>query len=125
MSQATAPAEVRHGHKDHREPLELATYEVRDVVFGKQTQLAGGVLTINLQELKAELMESGDFGDVLVEIVKPGDDVRIIHILDVVEPRVRVSAPGTDFPGFLSPPRTVGSGRTNRLSGIAIVEIGD
>src|SRR5262245_603797 len=123
MSQVAA--KLNHGQRDHREPLELATFEVRDVAFGAQTQLTDGVLTINLEELKAELLESGDFSEVRVDIVKPGDDVRIIHIVDAVEPRVRISAPGTDFPGFLSPPRTVGSGRTNRLSGVAIVEVAE
>src|SRR5262245_22507307 len=123
MSQVAA--KLNHGQRDHREPLELATFEVRDVAFGAQTQLTDGVLTINEEELKAGLLESGDFSEVRVDIVKPGDDVRIIHIVDAVEPRVRVSAPGTDFPGFLSPPRTVGSGRTNRLSGIAIVEVAE
>src|SRR5262249_28319129 len=118
-------ARLSQGQRDKRDPLELATFEVRELAFGDRTRLTGGVLTVNLEELKAELMESGDFEDVTVDIVKPGDDVRIIHIIDAVEPRIRISAPSTDFPGFLSPPRPVGSGRTNRLSGIAVVELAE
>ena len=116
---------LRSVHRNPRPPLELATFEVRDVVFGDHTRLIDGVLTINRDELKAHLMETGDFRDIVIDAVKPGDDVRLVHILDLVEPRLRVSEPGTDFPGWLSPPRTVGSGRTNRLGGLAVLEVAE
>ena len=125
MSEVATAAQSNIVRQDRKPPLELATFEVRDVVFGAQTRLAEGVLTINADELKALLMESGDFRDVGIDIVKPGDDVRIVHIIDLVEPRVRVSEPDTDFPGLLSPPRTVGSGRTNRLSGMTVLEVAE
>jgi glycine reductase len=106
--------------------LELATYEVKDVVLGDKTGLSGGVLTVNAAELKNLILESSDwFGDVHVSIARPGDDLRIIHALDIIEPRVRVTDPGTDFPGMLSLPRTVGNGRTNRLSGMTVLEIAE
>ncbi|MPZ71456.1 MAG: hypothetical protein GEU71_18320, partial [Actinobacteria bacterium] len=57
-----------------------------------------------------------------IELVAPGDDVRIVHILDVAEPRVRISDPGVDFPGIVGPLHPVGTGVTNRMSGIAITQ---
>ncbi len=39
----------------------------------------------------------------------------------MVEPRIKVSPAGGDFPGLLSPPKTAGQGRTHRLAGLAIV----
>src|SRR5262249_60581727 len=53
-------------------------------------------------------------------VVRPGDKVRITGIRDVVEPRVKVSGNGQVFPGILAPVESVGDGRTNRLSGMAV-----
>lgn len=51
-----------------------------------------------------------------VEVVPPGDPVRITHVLDAVEPRVRPD-------GRAAFPRegTAGEGRTNRLQGVVVV----
>jgi glycine reductase len=35
-----------------------------------------------------------------------------------------VAGPGGVFPGFVAPPLTVGEGRTHRLAGVAVVEVG-
>lgn len=105
--------------------LELGTFPVTDVVLGGATKYRDGVLTINATELRARLLPDAHFLDVTVDLVKPGDSVRVHNITDVVEPRIRVSDPGTDFPGMLAPPRTVGSGRTHRLSGVAVCQVSE
>lgn len=105
--------------------LELATFQVDDVVIGSETRFVDGVLSINPEELRTLLLRDGYFADIDIEIVRPGEDSRIIHIVDVVEPRVRVSAPGSDFPGLLGPPQTMGSGRTHRLNGVGVVEVSE
>jgi len=102
--------------------LDLATYEVRDVRFGPRTCLRDGVLEIDAQELRALLGEEPALEDVAIELARPGERVRIVHVLDAIEPRGRVTDPGSDFPGFLGPPLTVGGGRTNRLAGVAVME---
>jgi glycine reductase len=120
--QATAgsPSSVGSG------AFELATYEVSDVQKGDRTELRDGVLFVNFDDLKVVLLEDDEwFDDVTIDIVRPGDDVRLVHVIDVVEPRIRISDPGSDFPGMLSVPRTVGTGRTNRLSGVAVTEVAD
>ena len=102
--------------------LEVATYEVQDIRFGPGTRLADGVLEIDAVELRALLCQDPALADVQVDLARPGEPVRIVHLLDAVEPRVRVTDPGSDFPGFLGPPLTVGGGRTNRLAGVAVME---
>ncbi len=102
--------------------LDLATYQVTNIRFGAHTVLRDGVLEINAEELRELLCQDPALEDVGVELARPGEQVRIIHILDTVEPRVRVTNAGSDFPGFLSPPLTVGEGRTNRLAGVAVME---
>lgn len=105
--------------------LELGSFPVSDVVFGETTSWRDGVLTIDASELRARLLPNPYFLDVSVDLVKPGDSARVHNIADIVEPRIRVSAPGTDFPGLLAPPVPVGVGRTHRLAGVAVCELSE
>ena len=105
--------------------LELGTFPVADVILGEKTGYQDGVLTVNARELRDRLLPDSHFLDVTINVVRPGDSVRVHNILDVVEPRVRVSEPGTDFPGMLCAARTVGTGRTHRLSGVAVCELSE
>lgn len=105
--------------------LELASFDVRDVRLGARTALREGVLEIDAEELRALLCQDPVFEDVKVEFARPGEAVRVVHLLDTVEPRVKVAPSGVDFPGFLSPPLMVGEGRTHRLAGVAVMEAGE
>ncbi len=105
--------------------LELGSFSVTSAKEGNRTCLVDGVLYLNVPELRQLLLQDHLFRDVQISIVHPGDNIRIVHVVDVVEPRVRISAPGTDFPGFLAPPSTVGEGRTHRLNGVAVVEVSE
>ena len=101
--------------------LELGSFKVKDVVFGPETGFSEGILCINKQELKDHLLPDPDFQDIEIDVARPGENARIVHALDVVEPRDKVSGPGSIFPGRLGPPAQVGSGRTHRLAGMAVV----
>jgi glycine reductase len=103
--------------------LEVGSIHIRDVVIGRDTALADHTLVIDPEELRALVLEDSHFADVRVHLVKPGESVRVIHALDVVEPRWKVAGPGGVFPGFVSPALTVGEGRTHRLAGVAVVEV--
>src|SRR5262249_54238589 len=46
-------------------------------------------------------------------------------ITDVIEPRVKVGGTAGVFPGMLGPVEPVGRGRTDRLSGIAVLTAGE
>ena len=104
--------------------LEMATYTVRDVQLGGPTRLSNGTLHVDSDELRRLVLEGGDFADCAVDVVRPGDEVRLIHVMDAVEPRYK---PGdvSAFPGFLGLPRTAGEGRTHRLGGMAVVSVGE
>lgn len=103
--------------------LEIGSFRVRDVRFGSRTALASGLLSIDRDALTRHLLEDPDLADARVAIARPGDSTRIIHILDAVEPRLKVSG-GGDFPGFLSRPTPAGAGLTHRLDGVAVVATG-
>jgi glycine reductase len=100
--------------------LEIGSFRVRDVEFGPATALRDGILSIDRPALIAHLLEDPNLQAVAVEIARPGDSTRIVHILDSVEPRLKVAG-GRDFPGLLAPPELAGSGRTHRLDGVAVI----
>ena len=105
--------------------LEMATFTVIDVKLADQTRLQGGELEIDASELKALLMAGGEFADVAIDVARPGDSTRVVHVIDVVEPRVRFSQAESDFPGMLSAPSGAGIGKTNRLDGVVITEVAE
>jgi glycine reductase complex component B subunit alpha and beta len=102
--------------------LQVGSVPVRDISVEGTIALDDGVLTLDPEELRALIMEDPHFADAHVRAVKPGESTRIINVLDVVEPRWKVSGAGGVFPGFVSPATTVGDGRTHRLAGVAVVE---
>lgn len=101
--------------------LELASFPVRDVQFAGQTAYQDGVLTIDREELISIVLTDCRIVSADVDVAFPGEKTRIVHVRDIVEPRVKVSGPGCVFPGILGPVETAGEGRTHRLSGVAVV----
>lgn len=101
--------------------LELGTFQVDEVRFSDSTEFRDGVLSIDKADLLEYLSKDSPFQRIEIDLARPGDDTRIVHALDIVEPRVKVSGPGMVFPGMLGPPSMAGEGRTHRLAGLAII----
>ena len=103
--------------------LKRQYFEVKDAVFGEKTVLKDRVLTISREALKEEIrpllkaVKSVGF-----EIVKPGENTRIIHLLDTLQPMLKVEGEGIQYSGYFGDPHMVGSGTTNLLSGLAVME---
>ena len=101
--------------------LDIANFPVRQIVLGDCTRYVDGQLFVNPDDVLSRMFDNGLFEDVFICIAHPGDSTRIIHVVDVVEPRAKQSGPGRVFSGVIGPPTQVGSGRTARLSGMAVV----
>jgi glycine reductase len=99
--------------------LELCSYPVVEVRDGSSTAWSAGVLTVDRAALAAGVVDPA-IAALTVEIVRPGDSTRIVHLLDAVEPRVKVAGASCVFPGLLGPPLTAGDGRTHRLPGVLV-----
>ncbi|SHK65600.1 glycine/sarcosine/betaine reductase component B subunit [Paramaledivibacter caminithermalis] len=104
--------------------LELGKINITDVQFGDSTKVEGGTLYVNKQELIDLIMEDDHIKKVDVDLARPGEEVRITPVKDVIEPRVKVEGPGGVFPGVVNKVTTVGSGRTHVLKGAAVVTCG-
>jgi len=87
--------------------LEIATFAVDEVVEGTQTGWSDRRLTVSLPQLAVGAGEPA-LAEATVEVVRPGDRVRISNVLDVVLPDVRVR----DL-------------RLHRLAGVAVITVCD
>lgn len=104
--------------------LELGKIFINDVQFGPETKVENGTLYVNKEELLKEVGGDERLKSIDFDIVHPGEEVRIVPVKDVIEPRVKVDGKGGIFPGFISNVETVGSGRTHVLKGAAVVTTG-
>ena len=104
--------------------LELGRINVKSVKLADKTEVKDGLLTVDAESIKKLVLEDDHIKSVKVEIALPGEKTRITPVKDVIEPRVKVSGPGGMFPGMMSKVDVVGSGRTNVLSGAAVVTCG-
>src|SRR5436190_15434215 len=106
------------------EPLRLATFEISQIRPADQTRWSEGVLEVDLVSLGSLASEPGLNG-VNVHVVRPGEPVRIMNVLDVVEPCVKVPDVDATFPGILGPARECGTGLTHRLEGASVLATAD
>ncbi|HBG00147.1 MAG TPA: glycine reductase, partial [Firmicutes bacterium] len=103
--------------------LKRQYFDVKDVEWSSETSFRDGILSIHkgqLLELIRPLMKS--VTNVDLEIVKPGEDARIIHLLDTIQPMIKVEGGGQQYSGFFGQPDTVGEGVTNLLRGFTVME---
>jgi sarcosine reductase len=105
--------------------LEVGSIAVEGLEFGGQTALDGRTLLVDRDEIRRLVLEDPHFADVDVRLARPGESIRIIHALDVAEPRWKTDGPGGVFPGFVTDPVSAGDGHTRRLAGVAVVEVGE
>ncbi|MCL0089723.1 glycine/sarcosine/betaine reductase component B subunit [Dehalococcoidia bacterium] len=104
--------------------LELGIIKIKDVQFGDKTRVEDGTLVVNKKELIDLLLQDDRLAEADVELARPGEEVRIIPVKDVIEPRIKVNGTGELFPGVIGRMGTVGVGRTRVLRGAAVVTVG-
>jgi glycine reductase len=98
-------------------------HQVHTVEFGEATRYEHGKLIVSRDTVL------GAFGDpalgaVRVHLASPGERVRIIAPLDVVEPRTKGPGGGGIFPGMLAPANRRRSLDTHVLRGVAVLAAG-
>ncbi len=106
-----------------KKTLKRKYFDVRDAVFAEKNDYRDHILYVSKEELKKEirpLMKA--VKDVDFEIVKPGENCRIIHLLDTIQPMLKTEGEGTQYSGFFGDPVMAGTGVTNLLRGFAVME---
>ena len=101
--------------------LEIESIDIKNVLAGLETHAQDGVLSVNVPELKGLILKDPRIQSVEIEVVHPGDNVRILNLMDVVQPRCKIDGINADFPGNLGKMQTAGQGRTRSLRGVAVL----
>ena len=100
--------------------LTRLVHRVQEVALGPRTSYEGGVLTVS-PDAAAALFADPALAGVTLTWASPGRSVRIVKVLDAVEPRTKGPGGGGIFPGLLGPAVPRGHGETQVLRGAAVV----
>ena len=120
----TAVADAATGSASRQETtFTRVIHQVASVSFGERTGFDGATLVVDIAEAEAILAHPA-LERVTLTWASPGQSVRIVKVLDAVEPRTKGPGGGGIFPGFLGPARPQGRGRTHVLRGVAVVAAG-
>ena len=103
--------------------LTRAVHEVRELELGDRTSYSDGRLTVG-EEGVLDLAGDPAFAEVRLGCASPGDSVRIVGVLDAVQPCSKGPGGGGVFPGLLGPAMPVGRGTTHVLRGAAVLAAG-
>src|SRR5262245_30966315 len=100
--------------------LEIARFAVEEVVEGTKTGWDQNRLELSIPELAGGAADPA-LAEVTVDIVRPGDPVRIANVLDAVVPSVKAEDPSATFPGALGKLAIAGRGTTDRVDGVHVL----
>jgi hypothetical protein len=101
--------------------LEIESVWIDEMVVGEETGAESGVLTVNTEELRELLLEDPRIDTVDINVVSPGQPVRVLNVQDVIQPRCKIGGVGSDFPGFVGKMQIAGSGRTRSLLNVGVL----
>jgi glycine reductase len=106
-------------------PLEIASFGVAEVHAAAATRWQAGRLEIDIDGLAVATSSEAGIVRTRAAIVRPGEPVRLVNVLDAVEPQVKADSRRATFPGVIGDEGKAGAGRTNRLDGVAVVTCAD
>lgn len=101
--------------------LTLNIINIKDIQFSDKTRIENGILLINKRELQDLLKEDHRIDHVDIELARPGEKIRILQVVDAVEPRIKFNGSNSYFPGILSNVETAGQGITTVLRGASVI----
>ncbi len=104
--------------------LEINYVDIKDAAFGSETEIKDNVLYINKEEL-LDLISDESFSHVELDLAFPGESCRIGSVSDIIQPTIKIDDEDSTFPGTLGEMNKVGSGKTIKLRGIAVLETYD
>lgn len=98
-------------------------HEVVSAGFADATIYEAGHLGVSAEKAQ-DLLRDPALGSIRLSWASPGQSVRIVKVLDAVEPRSKGAGGAGVFPGFLAPALPQGRGQTHVLAGAAVVAAG-
>lgn len=104
--------------------LSIGNIHVKDVRLGEENSFNEGILTINEKAAVDYLMEcDSHITSLQIVIARPGDDTRIVPVIEVIEPRCRMDGRCL-FPGVTDEVSPAGEGELKAFKGCCITVVG-
>ena len=104
--------------------LTIGNLHVQDVCLGSENSFKDGILTIDAQAAIDYLKEEDDhITDLEIVIAHPGDDTRIVPVIETIEPRVRMDGRCL-FPGVTGDIEPCGEGELKAFKGCCVTVVG-
>ena len=104
--------------------LSIGNLYVKDVVLGEENSFKDGVLTINKKAAIDYLMgEDEHITSLDIVIARPGDDTRIVPVIETIEPRCRMDG-RTLFPGMTGDLVPCGDGELKAFKQCCVTVVG-
>ena len=104
--------------------LTIGNLHVQDVCLGSENSFKDGILTIDKEAAIAYLKEEDDhITDLDIVIARPGDDTRIVPVIETIEPRVRMDGRCL-FPGVTGDLVPAGDGDLKAFKGCCVTVVG-
>jgi glycine reductase len=105
--------------------LTIASFDCHRIQRAETLSLEDGVLFLNPDALGTLVEHEPAIRGTQIHLVQPGDPVRIMNVLDVVEPAVKRPRATATFPGTLGDIARAGTGLTHRVAGVAVISVAD
>jgi glycine reductase len=103
--------------------LTRIVHEVRELDLGERTTYEAGRLTVGEDSVRG-LLRDPALAEVRLACAAPGASVRIVGVLDAIQPCSKGPGGGGVFPGLLGPAMPAGRGETHVLRGAAVLAAG-
>jgi glycine reductase len=104
--------------------LEILDHHLEDIQWGERTLLSGGTLLLNPADIQNEIKDLLHNLAVRLELARPGESKRIVHVLDTIHPLEKIASAAHAFPGIDQAAALVGTGRTARLGNMLVTLTG-
>jgi sarcosine reductase len=101
--------------------LEIESIDIKDIQPGPKTRAENHVLYVDCEELEKIILKDSRIKSVDIHLVYPGDRVRILNLMDVIQPRCKIEPSEADFPGLIGKIQIAGRGRTRSLRGVGLL----
>lgn len=101
--------------------LEVGDFPTHRLVFASKTQYQDRTLAIDREAFVAAIAEPQVLAELEVHLTHPGESCRIVHVLDAVQPMVKIHGRSTVYPGYFGAAIPAGTGRNHRLHGLALI----
>lgn len=103
--------------------LQIGNVHVKDVILGSEDGFKDGILSLNKDAAIKYLMDADEhITELDIVIARPGDDTRIVPVIETIEPRVRMDGRCL-FPGVTGAVSPAGDGELKALKGSCVTVV--